>query len=224
MARYLQNKDKFRKYRVVADYNKVTNDFPRNKDGMLDDTFDDLYIKCSHGNKIYSYGKGVLVAYIPSIIRGKNILKSLDEAKVRNVEILDKEVSFRFKYKDLDEVAVLLKARNNQKNKDGEYNYISAFSSRNLPKTKLKLPDDKLHTYKEIIANLGDNSMLIIKDINNNFIKTLTNKKYTIDDIKADMKLKGLKGKEYYYAIGKIDDYLEFLRGKAKEKLNEKSC
>lgn len=221
MARYLQNKDKFRKYRVVADYNKVTNDFPRTKDGMLDDSFEDVYIKCSHGNMIYSYGKGVLVAYIPSTIRGKNILNSTEESKVFNIEILDKEVSFRFKYKDLDEVATLLKARNNQKNQDGEYNYISPFSTKNLPKTKLKLPDDKLHTYKEIIAKLGDNSMLIIKDINNNFINSLTNKKYTIDDIKADMKLKGLKGKEYFYSLELWDSYIEFMNKYISEKHNQ---
>ncbi|MDF2505916.1 hypothetical protein, partial [Clostridium sp.] len=66
MAGYLQNKEKFQKYRVVADYNRDTNDYPRNINGVLDDSFDDLHIRCSKGNQIYSYGRGILVAYIPS--------------------------------------------------------------------------------------------------------------------------------------------------------------
>lgn len=50
-----------------------TNDFPRTDAGLIDPSFDDLYIKCSFGNQIYYYGKGkhrgeyTLVAYIPLI-------------------------------------------------------------------------------------------------------------------------------------------------------------
>ena len=54
-----------------------TNDFPRTDAGLIDPSFDDLYIKCSFGNQIYYYGKGkhrgeyTLVAYIPSLIHYK---------------------------------------------------------------------------------------------------------------------------------------------------------
>jgi hypothetical protein len=211
MARYLQNKDKFQKYRVVADYNKDTNDYPRDVNGMLDESFDDIHIRCNKGNQIYSYGRGVLVAYVPSIKRGGNILRDLSANIAYDIERTDTETLFKFKVKDLDEVATLLKAHINQKDKDGNYNYISCFSVKNLPKCKVKIPDDKLDVYKELTGKLGINSMLIIKDINNQFIKSLTNKSCTCDDIKADMKLKGAKGKDYFYLIGRFDDYLGFL-------------
>lgn len=214
MAGYLQNKEKFQKYRVVADYNRDTNDYPRDINGNLDDSFDDLHIRCSKGNQIYNYGRGILVAYIPSRIRGNNILNNLTPGIASDIEILDNELLFKFKAKDLDEVATLLKAHVNQKDKDGNYNYISPYSVKNLPKTKVKIPEDKLGTYKETISKLGDNSMLIIKDINNKFINSMVSKSNSLDNIKADMRLKGAKGKDYFYIIGRFDDYLMFLREK----------
>ncbi len=62
-----------------------TNDFPRTDAGLIDPSFDDLYIKCSFGNQIYYYGKGkhrgeyTLVAYIHSLIRGRNVVKTIRE-------------------------------------------------------------------------------------------------------------------------------------------------
>lgn len=34
------------KYRLKANLDILTNDFPRNKDGNIDPTYDDIYIKC----------------------------------------------------------------------------------------------------------------------------------------------------------------------------------
>ena len=38
---------------------------------------DDIYIKCQYGNQIYYYGRNDLVAYIPSLGRGHNILRAI---------------------------------------------------------------------------------------------------------------------------------------------------
>ena len=65
------------KYRIVPELSPETHDVPREEDGTVDKSYDDLYIKCQFGNKIYYYGRGTFVAYIPSIIRGKNILKKI---------------------------------------------------------------------------------------------------------------------------------------------------
>lgn len=216
-AGYLQNKEKFLKYRVVAEYDQKTNDFPRDKNGKIDASFDDLYIRCSNGNRIYSYGKGVLVAYIPSIGRGKNILKALDENVAFDIETTDEEVLFKFKYKNLDQVTTLLEAHKSRKNKDGNYKYISPYSVRNLQKGNVNIPDDELDRYSELTSDLGQNNPFMISVINNDFLKSLVNKKKTMSDIKTDMKLKGLKGKEYIYEIGKFDEYLEFIEKKIKE-------
>lgn len=100
------------KYRIVPELSLESHDVPREEDGTVDKSYDDLYIKCQFGNKIYYYGRGTFVAYIPSIIRGKNILKKLDETNIpySDPHIYDSEVEFKFKTADMDAVANLLKA------------------------------------------------------------------------------------------------------------------
>lgn len=100
------------KYRIVPELSPYTHDVPREEDGSVDKSFDDLYIKCSYGNKIYYYGHGTFVAYIPSKIRGNNIVKELDKNNILfyDLHIYDSEVEFKFKAADMDTVADLLKA------------------------------------------------------------------------------------------------------------------
>lgn len=85
-----------------------------------------------HGNKITYYGKSILQAYIPSLIRGHNILKAINEIDssiIFDIEETDEEVLFKFKYVDSDKIIPLLKPRTSGAN-------ISPFSTRNLPKNK----------------------------------------------------------------------------------------
>lgn len=214
IASYLQNKDKFSKYRVVAELDQNTNDFPRDESGSICTSFDDLYIRCRFGNKIYSYGHGVLVAYIPSLGRGHNILNKLDDKIPFDIVESDSEIEFKFKYKDLDLVAELLHAHLSPKDREGNYHYISPYSQKNINKLNVKIPDGKLEEYKKLTANLGDNHMQIMRDIAKDFLKTLTNRQYKADNLKADIRKTGLKNKEYIYYIGKFDEYLNFIKKK----------
>lgn len=76
------------KYRLKCEVDKVTNDFPE----TLKDTYEDadVYIDCSFGNKIFYYGKGILQSYIPSLQRGRNIIRKLytENINPENVSIL----------------------------------------------------------------------------------------------------------------------------------------
>ena len=65
MARYLQRKY-VGTYRVKAEYDLVTKDFPRLEDGTLDPDFDDLYIDCAHKIQIKHSGGNILSCYIPN--------------------------------------------------------------------------------------------------------------------------------------------------------------
>lgn len=107
-------------YRILPELDQNTHDIPRNKRGEIMEGYDDIYIACQNGNKIYTYGhmngnsKVVwLTAYIPSIGRGRNIKKVLDEQQIEYIEYResDVEVEFRFKAKDIDTIAILLKAK-----------------------------------------------------------------------------------------------------------------
>ena len=73
MANYLITHFKG-KYRLLCDVCKNTNDFPKRPDGTYEDN--DVYISCENKIRVYHYGHGVLQAYIPSIQRGRNLLKS----------------------------------------------------------------------------------------------------------------------------------------------------
>ena len=89
---------------------------------------------------------------------------------------------------------------------------ISPFSSKNLPRNKTyKIPDEDLVAYKELVSKLPQNQLIALVHTTKDFIKSLATKKNTYDDIKADMALKGLKGKEYIHSIGKWSEYIEYL-------------
>lgn len=198
--------DKFKgKYRLKVEYDKRTNDFTRKLNGTLEDI--DVYIDCQHGNKIFHFGGSVLQAYIPSIGRGHNVIKAINEQfgqdVLFNIEETDSEILFKFHYKDSDKIIPLLKPRTNGAS-------ISPFSSKNLPRNKdYKIPDENLVDYKNIVAKIE--RILTLTHSTNNFIKSLATKKNTYENIKADMKLKGLKGKEYIHSIGKWNDYVNYL-------------
>lgn len=90
---------------------------------------------------------------------------------------------------------------------------ISPFSSRNLPKNKdYKIPDEDLLKYKSIVANIPKERILELTYMTKKYIKSLVTKKNTLDNIKADMRLKGLKNKEYIHSIGKWNEYIKFLQ------------
>ncbi|MCJ7965821.1 hypothetical protein MT487_01880 [Lachnospiraceae bacterium NSJ-171] len=193
-------------YRLRAPIDQRKNDFPREIDNKYAEN--DCYIDCLHGNKITYYGKSILQAYIPSLIRGHNILKAINEINssiIFDIEETDEEVLFKFKYVDSDKIIPLLKPRTLGAN-------ISPFSTRNLPKNKdYKIPDEDLNLYKEIVAKIPPERILVLTHITNSYIKTLVNRRNTMDKIRADMKLKGLSGKNYIHSIGKWKDYIKYM-------------
>ena len=211
------------KYRIKANIDKETNDYPRNEQGNIET--DDLYIKCAHGNQIYHYGHSTLIGYIPSIGRGHNILRAMGEellgvskevsyeelyeklereGTIKNIAENDKEIEFSFNSSNIEFVAKYLKPNTSGAN-------ISPFSTRNLPKTKYSIPREDLDVYQSIVAEKYAESILSLTHRTNEFLKSLTTKNNSWDEIKADMKFKGLKGKEYIHCIGKFDEYLSYL-------------
>lgn len=199
--------DKFKgQYRLKVPYNQWTNDYTRKLNGTLEDI--DVYIDCQYGNKVFHDSRDVLIAYIPSLQRGHNIIKvinEIDSTIIFDIEETDSEILFKFKYADSDKIIPLLKPKTSGAN-------ISPFSSKNLPKNKdFKIPDEQFKAYKEIVTKIPQERILILTHSTNNFIKSLATKHNPIENIKADMRLKGLRGKEYIYSIGEWNEYIEYL-------------
>ena len=148
------------------------------------------------------------MAYIPSIGRGHNIIKAIQEELgndvIYNIEETDSEVMFRFNSKHIDELEKYLKPKTSGAS-------ISPFSSRNLPKSDYKIPDEEFVSYKEIVAKIPRERIIDITHTSNNYLKSLATKRNTWEDIKADMAKKCLKTKEYIHSIGKWNDYINYL-------------
>ena len=205
------------KYRLLPELDKETNDFLREVDGSIID--DDVYISCYNNNKIFVWGhdtngRVLLQAYIPSLIRGRHIKKDLDEKCVpyTNYFETDEEVIFRFKPKDIEIVATLLKVRTNGAS-------ISPFSVRNLPKSNVEIPSDQIEKYKAVIADVQKGDLLLISRLTDAFLSNILNKKYRKEegrkfDYQTDirkMKMSRMK-KEYIYIKNMFDEYLVYLQ------------
>lgn len=91
------------KYRLEADMDIEKSDFSRLDDGSVDPDYLDIYIACQYDNRIWHYGRSILTAYIPSLQRGHNILKKLQEKDIpiTNLQEGDSEVCFNFHVKYL---------------------------------------------------------------------------------------------------------------------------
>lgn len=147
------------------------------------------------------------------MIRGHNIIKTIqqsDPSHIFGIEETDSEILFKFKYVNSDKVIPLLKPRTSG-------SQISPFSSKNLPKSNFKIPDDKLIQYKEIVSKIPPEKLLTLSRMTHSYLQTLVTKKNTWENIKSDMRLKCVKGKEYIYMIDKWDEYLKYLENEIKE-------
>lgn len=205
MSNYLIKKFKG-KYRIKTEYDLSTNQFPRELNGNF--STEDLYIDCYHNVRVFYYGKKTLEAYFPSHNRGRNvvnaIINDLGYDVIFDIKDYDKELLFRFKADDMEKLESYLKPKTSGAT-------ISPFSNKNLSKTDYTIPEEELSLYKNITANLDQKDVLKIAHMTKNFISTLATRKLSIEDIKADMAKRGLKGKEYIHAIGKWKNYISYL-------------
>lgn len=211
------------KYRILSEFNPVTHDVPRDDSGSVDQSFDDLYIACQYGNKIYYYGRGTFCAYIPSVIRGNNVVKKLkeDNIQIYDVHVYDSEVEFKFKTADMDVVANLLKARTAGAD-------ISPFSLKNFPKSDVQIPIEEIEKYKKIIDGFGFGETLFISKIIQSFLTDILAKKLGTRnkpfDYKTDMKklMMSRQTKEYIYTKNMWNEFLNYMEEKVKEYKKEK--
>lgn len=212
------------KYRILPEFDVFTHDIPHDSSGGIAKGYDDIYISCQYGNKIYAYGKDknnqeILIAYIPSIGRGKNIIKYMEEYKIPYFNYIqtDIEIEFQFYAVDIDIVAKLLKAKTFGAS-------IDPFSSKNLPKSKeIILPVAELNRYKEIISCVPQTNTLILHKITTSFLESIVQSKLRETDInynyKEDMKkcLMGRQTKEYIYYKGFWNEYIVYLQNEIKK-------
>ena len=211
-------------YRVLPVLDEVYHDLPRDTNGNIVHEEVELYIACQYGNKITEYGKDtsnrmVLRAYIPSIGRGRNIKKAMDTKGIpyTNYRETDEEVEFRFKAKDIEPIAEMMKVKTGGAD-------ISPFSNKNLPKADVEIPTAEIERYKAVTAEVQKGDLLIIHRITLDFLSNFLEKKYKKSGDKkfsytVDMKkmMMGRLPKEYIYTKGMWNEYLDFLQKNIKK-------
>lgn len=217
------------RYRIMPVLDEVYHDLPRDSYGNINHEEVELYIACKYDNKITEYGKDssnrmVLRAYIPSIGRGRNIKKTMDAQNIPYTNYLetDEEVEFRFKAKDIEPIAELLKAKTGGAN-------VSPFSNKNLPKADVEIPTAEIERYKAITAEVQKDDLLIIHRITSDFLSNFIEKKYKKTrgkkfDLSVDMKKMKMSrmAREYIFVNGFWNEYLSFLQKKIKEFYKDK--
>ncbi len=234
MAYYLQKY--VGTYRVKSEYDLDTNDFARDANGNLET--DSTYIKCTNGAKIFHYGKNILECYVPSLQRGRNMLKNLATELGLNIEDYGTPCNYKTFYQDLENTKVVFDIDESDaevwwhfqsKNIELMAKYmkpqtsgasISPFSPKNLPKQKYALPYENMVIYKQIINDANLDNKLVIGKLTNDFITKIVPKKhrlYAKSDMKKEMRKVMLSGKEFIHSIGLWDEYMDFLREKLLE-------
>lgn len=202
MSRYLI--DKFGgTYRVLCPIDKNTNDYPREINGSYADS--DLYIKCANKVQIFHLGGTTLQAYIPSVGRGRNMIRAIDPSLIFDIEETDVEVMFKFKATDMDKLVPYLKPSTFGAG-------ISPYSSKNRPKTAYNIPDEDLDAYTEIVAQIPPENRLAIGHMTHAFFQAKYKSKKAYATFKQDFKTSGMKNKEYIHSRGLWTDYIKYLR------------
>lgn len=193
-------------YRLKSAYDINTNQFPRKLDGTLEDI--DTYIDCMKGIQITHYGKSILQVFCPSAVRGRNIIKDIEEKYGSDIcfDIRDNESELLFKFHSryMNQLEEFLKPKTGGAS-------ISPFSQRNLPRQSYIIPELDLTTYKTIVSNVPKNQLILISHCTKDFLKSLNKRKGEYEKLKADMTAKGIKGKEYIHSIGKWEEYIDYL-------------
>lgn len=214
------------KYNLMAEVDKSTNDFCRDKDGNLDNYLD-IWIECNGKCKVFHYGGNVLQMYSPSLIRGKNILnkiyENLNKDIIFDIEFTDSEVLFKFKTKDIENLEPYIKPKTNHAGR-------SPFSQKNRRQQlgikqskKSDIPIEKLDEYKQISSQIGKENIYIYNKINDGFLAELSAKnKCSMDTIKDKIKNQNYTTRYFIFTYGEDiwNDYLDYIKNYIKENLN----
>lgn len=190
-------------YRVMAEYDKSTNDWVRDADGNIDKTFDDFYIPLKRGfGKIMHYDKDILIIYINSITKGKSVIRQVGEGKdlIKNglaekIKETDSEILIYIKSSKLDNYIPYIDPVTSGKK-------IQPFSVKNLPKRKdYEIPKEDLVEYNKLLKSKG---FLVVAQCAKKFIGE--------QKLSGEFRKSGLKSSEFIHERKLWENYIKYLK------------
>lgn len=195
------------KFRVMAEFDKQTNDWVRDEFGNYSKDFNDFYIPLQRKyGKVLYFDKDILIIDIESVRKGLEVLRTM-EANIPNFKKLifkkietDSEILIYIKDKDFQIFIPYIKP-------SFYGSQIEPFDSRNLPNA-VKIPKTQLKKVNALQQEVGKNGNYRWADLTRNFI---------FDNLKFDNQTMKKSGMNYYgiiYSNGLWEKYLEFLQKK----------
>ena len=194
-------------YRVKAELDLHTNDFPRLDNGEIDTSFDDLYIPCTKGVIKHTYIDDDVLSccFYDKAQQARNVYLALKEKYPKLlIELEDDGMDgiIYFNAKDIKKVATIVKPKTSGKD-------IPPFSEKNLPKIQYTIPAKDLSDLYAITQSLSrGQTMQFFKKTNDDFIKSLP---------KADkvaLKESRLGRREFIHYRGLWEKYLKYVKRK----------
>lgn len=199
-------------YRILPVIDMSTNDFARDREGNIDE--DNVYITCYYGVMVWHYGGSKLLVYVPSRNRGRSYVKNIESVgvKVFDYDETDEESTFKINASDIGSIESILRPKTSGAK-------TSPFSSKNLPKAVIDIPEAEINKYKSLVSKLGTSGMSVIRKANVGFLSDVLAKKLRPPkkrkpfDYASDMKSMRLTRdvKGYIYSKGLFEDYLAYL-------------
>lgn len=201
MFRYLEKYTGM--YRVLPE---IYDDFPRDGDGSIDKSFDDLYIPCRKGVIKHTYiGNDILaVCFYGKGSTCKNVVSELkSKYKNLNIEVENGyDAYIYFNARDIDKIASVIIPRTSGAK-------IKWDSNKNLSKRSYEIPEKYLNEYNSLLIGMDKyEKMAFSRKCSSEFISSI--------NAKSEMKKSGLNSKEYIYSINKWDDFIKFIKKKLK--------
>lgn len=188
-------------YRVLGCLDLTTQDFPRDENGAIDDSYEDLYIPCTRSKCVikHTYDQDKLVAcFYNKVSAARNVYKEIKD-KYKNIDVELEEAGedglIYFYDADIKKVATILRPK-----KSGAS--IKWYSNKNLPKREYKIPAADFARYNSISKNLTKAQKM-------QFGKKLIAEVLDKNDLREKQKLSRLSAKEYIHSIGKWEELVE---------------
>lgn len=187
-------------YRVLGHLDLDTQDYPRDENGSIDESYDDLYIPCSRGKSVikHTYEKDILViCFYGKASTAKNVYTELKD-KYKNIylkfERIGEDGLIYFNADDIKKIATIIKPKTSGAS-------IKWNSNRNLPKVEYEIPKVDLDRLAKITKNLTKTQkMQFGRKVSSEFLDS--------HKIKDEQKQSRLSPKEFIHSKGLWDDYM----------------
>lgn len=195
-------------YRVLPHLDIETNDFPRDENGCIDDSFEDIYIPCSRGKAEirHTYDEDKLVlCFFNTTQTARNVYKEIKD-KYKNIEVefedLGDDGLIYFNADDIKKIATLVSPRTS--GASTKWN-----SLKNLPKIQYDIP------YKDAkkIADITEGMSKVDKM---QFGRKTFAEFLEKNNLTEEQKQSRLTSKEFIHSKGLWEEYIELVKKEVK--------